>query len=811
MIRHILIFGTTALLLILIIASLTTSPFLWGLNHAGFLPAWIIILTIATSVLGWLILTGYAIKDESSTKTRTPSFARILILAGVLLVLIGLMYSFQSATALWGDGYLRADEIDNGRMLHFTEPLDKFVQFMVYYGFTQEAGFSSEDSHRTVSIFGGVLYFLLAFWFLGRYPDRRFERFLYGGLLFFSGLIQLFFGYVESYSLSTPLFLTALGTALIRLKNGQSILPASILYFIACLFHMSLAVYFPAFLVIAILQWKKHKQTADRFSLIATALIPALLAVILLAVRSTQEVGKLEINWFEYLFLSFLPNQTGYWIFSATHILDVLNELLLVAPAGIVLLVAFLRPKRLEKSMEFIFLAILCVCGLVFMLLFNTSFALARDWDLFSSIALPVNLLAGYVTIQHLRDRKRFDLRLIFLPLLPAVWIAVSFVLTNSRQEATVDRYETAIEMTEYGRHLNLEALASYYKAVDNDTRYIELLEEAQKYQNNPRYLFKIGHTKLSEGKPAEALDYFFEALEIDPDYVSALQYVAMTYASLGKNDPRLYEQAEKFFHLVLQKDPDFAPGYYNLAWVLIETGRLSEARRNLRKAIEYDPDYSMAYANLARVFALENNLDSAEYYYLKLIDMEPNDLGSYLNLVKTYHSAGENERGYAILNEAEKRFKNSVYSIEIARTYLLLGATDKAIELLTQISESEQHPLPAFITLANVYYMTGKPEAGIKTLSRAGQYHLEPSQLVHISEAFLQMEARDSARTYLHESIKRDSSFVTGYLKLSMFYLLEGKRQTAMRVLEQGAGKIDDSHKRDSLVSRLNKLRSAD
>lgn len=67
-------------------------------------------------------------------------------------------------------------------------------------------------------------------------------------------------------------------------------------------------------------------------------------------------------------------------------------------------------------------------------------------------------------------------------------------------------------------------------------------------------------------------------------------EYLAKYKKAMLKGD---YEGAEKAIREGISKYPGFAPYYYNLALILIETGRHQEARITFEKFIELDPDAS--------------------------------------------------------------------------------------------------------------------------------------------------------------------------------------------------------------------------
>ena len=262
--------GSLGMLTLILISSLIKTPYLWGINHPGYLP-WYYLLTsiVLSGAIAFILfkLAQPAPVPEMNTEQSSPNRRIILIVLLGILFLI-LLYQFRSASYLWGDGFLRAQETSRYMKFHYTEPLDKFAQYLVYVVVGKNFGFSARQTHQMVSVVGGIAYFLIALWFIKNFAVNRLQGVLAATILFGTGLIQLFFGYIESYSLSTPLALLAMAVTFLRLRNNQSILPGLIIFMISCLFHMSLLAYFPAYIIITILLYSANKRKFDLKNLI---------------------------------------------------------------------------------------------------------------------------------------------------------------------------------------------------------------------------------------------------------------------------------------------------------------------------------------------------------------------------------------------------------------------------------------------------------------------------------------------------------------------------------------------------------------
>jgi hypothetical protein len=97
-----------------------------------------------------------------------------------------------------------------------------------------------------------------------------------------------------------------------------------------------------------------------------------------------------------------------YTMFSLGHLLDVVNEQLLVAPAilpGLILVAIFAWRRLPLRDPAFRFLALCAGLYLLLVLTWNPDYGGQRDWDLFAPAAVPTALLLGYVLPRVLPER----------------------------------------------------------------------------------------------------------------------------------------------------------------------------------------------------------------------------------------------------------------------------------------------------------------------------------------------------------------------------------------------------------------------
>jgi hypothetical protein len=98
-----------------------------------------------------------------------------------------------------------------------------------------------------------------------------------------------------------------------------------------------------------------------------------------------------------------------YTLFSLGHLVDVVNQQLLVAPMvwlTIALVVIFARRRVRDLGAEGVFLAVMAGFYLLLTLVWNADYGGQKDWDLFSPAALPASLLLGWLLCRALPERR---------------------------------------------------------------------------------------------------------------------------------------------------------------------------------------------------------------------------------------------------------------------------------------------------------------------------------------------------------------------------------------------------------------------
>jgi hypothetical protein len=416
-------------------APLMAEGWAWGVWPATYLPPvwrWVLATVAILLILAgdrvaariaafWRSLTWAALTGAGWPRTR---------LAVALLTLIP-FYLLHIVHTRWGDAYILVNAIPHPQV-HLTyswqAPLDVWLHAQTWAAGNRLFGWRNATPAYTIwsPIAGAIFVWLLlglARW-LGR---NRAERWLIFGLIATLGTMQLFFGYIENYVLMTVGLLAYAWLALRALRGETPIFWAAAVLAATHAFNPSTVFIAPSILYViwnAPVAWPgdapRQGSVRTRWRAVTAVAAPYLvmwLGVLafmtagghgLHSLLTDQAPGGADRNWFVPLSAT-ITRWEHYTMFSAGHLLDIVNEQFLAAPViwpALLLAALCAWPLLPLREREFRFLLLYAGLYLLFTMTWNADFGGQRDWDLFSVAALPAALLLGYTLPRVLPERQ---------------------------------------------------------------------------------------------------------------------------------------------------------------------------------------------------------------------------------------------------------------------------------------------------------------------------------------------------------------------------------------------------------------------
>ena len=625
------LFACGFMILIHAIASFFPKARLWGVNQLAYvsvIPRWIIII-LALLILVPKVnkicydgLAGFFNLVEKNLGRINRYYKYIFFSLGGILP----FWVFKAKTNLLGDGYLRARDILAGAKFSVTEPLDFYLHALVYRFLKLDAN----QTYILISCLAGAFFVFLALLLSHLLGKENKEKVFAFVILVSMGSIQLFFGYVESYTL---VYIGIMGYFLFSLwflKGKCSLIFPGIALFFSISFHLSVIYLLPSLIYLCLSKSKREEKTFD-FKSVFSVTFMLLLVGTGLFILSTQNPDK--ISPATYFISIFGSSQDPYSLFSFAHLLDIINEQFLLSPAGIILwaMVIFCVRKINFKERVVTFFAIVTFFSFVFAFIMDPKLGYARDWDLFSSTGLGYTLLGIYLGFNYFRQAKIKRLNYMILALTStALFCTRPWIWVNAQEEKAVERFKALlnvdVERSGYGH----EILAYHYRDQGLINKEMEEWERALSVVKNERYAVNLGISYGKLGRYQEAIDMFKRAIQINPNFANSYPNLGKVLVLIGE-----YDEAKKQYQMAINKAPYFLPAYKDLGALLMVTGDYKEAILVLESAIKINPDYFPAYNNIAIAYSRLGKPEDVVPLFRAYLKRNPKDYQRVQKLLK--------------------------------------------------------------------------------------------------------------------------------------------------------------------------------
>jgi Flp pilus assembly protein TadD len=663
---------------ILILAHLLTiylaPAYMWGIHFYHFYPLWIgwiatlVTLTVLIPGVGELLYFRFEalvkkIRKPFNSLSQNKSF---LILSFISLPVFWL---FRNRLHLLGDGYFRITELPTGR-LHLQEWLDAFIHLVVYrVTIKLIPTWSVELTYSIISVLCGGVFVFLALKLSALLGKTGLGKVLIFFSLISLGSVQLFFGYVESYSILQVVLLAYILFSAMYLLRKVNVFPVLVTFVISIGLHVTSLVFAPSFIYLLTKRDKarsRKKESVTKTISNAFMLVGLIVASFLVVSWTIIVAIGLEKTG-KGIFLLPLKATGGYsfTMFSLAHISEFVNQLLLLSPLGISLIVFFLffriKFRRFDdKLLNFLILA--TSFALLYLFVFNFTLGSA-DWDLRSMPAPFIGLLGILLflrwgerpsTVHSPQSTEQSDsdtdvsssrqVSSIGSPMgkrfftwgVIFIWFGLfhtlPWVLINAHHQRSVDRYvliqendphpvdETGYNLYKIARILESAGLQEemkhvYQRAVEKNP------DDMVSYYNLANWYHRQGDfdhamlilDTLLKINPAHPLgNWLAGKIYISRDeYAIALPYLEKVLSVLGNN-------------------PDFL---YELAFVYYSTYQPEKAITCARKIIDLKPGYLQAYHLLGLTYTKLGDLEEAGKVWEHILTIDPGDPIAIKNL----------------------------------------------------------------------------------------------------------------------------------------------------------------------------------
>jgi serine/threonine protein kinase/tetratricopeptide (TPR) repeat protein len=289
--------------------------------------------------------------------------------------------------------------------------------------------------------------------------------------------------------------------------------------------------------------------------------------------------------------------------------------------------------------------------------------------------------------------------------------------------------------------------------------------------------------------------EHLAHASPINPDAYNA--YLLGTYHA-NKRNPEALDKGIEYFQQAIRIDPNYARAYAGLAEAYIERdiwGGLGigksadQVRAATLKALELDPELAEAHALLAHIhFQYDWDWQGTEREYKRAIELNPNLAGSYVGYAYFLQAMGRHQEALASARRAVELDPLSPAAItDEGRILYRARQYENAIALYKHALELDPGYLPALSRIAEAYEQLGKFDEALAFVQKLLQDTTDRGVgLRPLARIYARMGRRREAMEIV-QTIEKDGAFGGDEFALASIYSALGDRDHAIAALERG------------------------
>jgi TolB-like protein/DNA-binding winged helix-turn-helix (wHTH) protein len=242
-------------------------------------------------------------------------------------------------------------------------------------------------------------------------------------------------------------------------------------------------------------------------------------------------------------------------------------------------------------------------------------------------------------------------------------------------------------------------------------------------------------------------------------------------------------EEAEKYFHLAIQEDPNYAPPYLGIWEALVSSpvpGRdwVPQAKVQVLKALQLDDSLAEAHSAMASLLRFDLDFAGARSEYQRAIQLAPSDPDAhsdYANFLASVEGRPQDAMAeYELAQSLDPKNDRMADAFYFARQF------DRAIELYQTQAQSRPGDLGAHLALANIYALTGRRAESLSEWRRLAEILEYKSLSAAIARAQKSGGYNEALRVLAHElEVASQTSYVP-FSIIASIYGFSGDRDQA-------------------------------
>ena len=406
-----LLVGFFSIILLHIIGGFWHSNYSWGFSYWSVVPQGVTIIIGLISMCCILLFylmrhnLNFEFIDKFKITNKSKSVS-ILYFIGVTIILTSILYIFRSKIHIYGDGYTVIEFCSTDTTLkiidqNYLQPLAVYWHQFMFKMLSPFSYFEKENIFALTNVIGGVIGFWGIYNITGLLSRNLRERMFFIIISLSSASIILFFGYVENYTWAMSFMLWSIYYCIRYVNNSSSIYPLLICSIIAFAFHMTTLTMIATIIFVLLYKFDLTKKFINKIKRVYFVSFIIISSILITLMSQLKELTVFVPIWG--------IENNNYSLISFSHLTDILNLLLLLAPLGLMFLLTISKNKDTEDLKSDSTERVLFIISLLTFLsacFIDPQLGILRDWDLFSFYGIPLTLLGGYRFSRMYSDKQ---------------------------------------------------------------------------------------------------------------------------------------------------------------------------------------------------------------------------------------------------------------------------------------------------------------------------------------------------------------------------------------------------------------------
>lgn len=310
-----------------------------------------------------------------------------------------------------------------------------------------------------------------------------------------------------------------------------------------------------------------------------------------------------------------------------------------------------------------------------------------------------------------------------------------------------------------------------YMFSLEDYDRGLEYYNQALAVDPNHAFTYNfLGMVYHSKGDLNAAIEAFTQAIIVDPNFIYAYSNRGDVYRDIED-----WESAFADYNRAIDTAPEEPSGYYWRGNAYYENGNLEAAMTDYNHAIAIDPNWVYPYESIGDIHQENEDWGAAIEAYTQAITIDPNYVYPYIKLADIYRNNGDLETSISILSQATLSTNDASVYVKRGDIYRVMGNLESAMDDYDQAIAINSREFSAYsnrgsLHIANKNWVAAitdfdqaimiNPDYAYSYWSRGYAYHMtgDYDQAATDFEHFLILEpnATGTIREYIDSFLNR-------------------------------------------------------